>query len=87
MQKQTQARTMSVMLGLIGLILVNTFLSAGLRLYNEWSAWTIYAVGLVLIAVALRFQQRLTTAATVGLLALPFVLAALFSLIGGPIGG
>jgi hypothetical protein len=82
MHKQTQARTLSVLLALIGLVLMNTFLSAALRLYGEVLAWTVYGVAIVLLVVALRFQQRLSGAALAALLGLPFALALLFAVIG-----
>lgn len=86
MQKQTQSRTLGVLLALIGLALVNTLFSAGLRLYGPWLAWTVYFIAAVLVFVALRYQQRLTTAMMALLLALPFAVAALFALIGPALG-
>lgn len=86
MQKQTQSRTLGVLLALIGLALVNTLFSAGLRLYGAWLAWTVYFVAAAMVFVALRFQQRLTTATIVGLLAVPFVVAALFAVIAPALG-
>lgn len=86
MHKQTQARTLSVLLALVGLVMLNTFLSAGLRLYGAWLAWTVYGVGIVLLAAALRFQQRLTGTMMAVLLALPFVLTLLLALISPALG-
>lgn len=86
MQKQTQSRTLGVLLALIGLALVNTLFSAGLRLYGPWLAWTVYFIAAVLVFVALRYQQRLTTAMMAALLALPFAVAALFALISPLLG-
>lgn len=78
MRKETQTRTMIVMLALMALVVVNTLLSATYRLYGPWTVWAIYGTAVLIFVVVLRFQ-RLSTLVVGGLLAVPFLLAVLAS--------
>lgn len=80
MRKQTQSRTLGVILSLMLFVVVNTAMQL-FNSYSEWLAWALYALMVVAVFVALRYQQRLTTTASAALLALPFVLAALGALL------
>jgi uncharacterized membrane protein len=82
LNKSNQSRTVLVLIMLLLLGGLNTVLASVLRVYPEWFAWTIYGVMAALIAVALRFQQRLSVPATIGLLTVPFVLAIVGALLG-----
>ncbi|HEY0739165.1 MAG TPA: hypothetical protein VGD69_29865 [Herpetosiphonaceae bacterium] len=73
MQKQTQSRTLSVILMLMLFVVFNTSLQL-LDQYSEWFAWMLYAVMVAISFAVLRFQQRLGLTVTLLLLALPFVL-------------
>jgi hypothetical protein len=81
MERQTRVRTLSAVLVLIVLAMLNTLMQLA-NLYSEWFAWTLYGVAVVVIVVVLRFQQQLNSTVTAVLLAIPFVLAALAALIG-----
>jgi positive regulator of sigma E activity len=80
MRKETQSRTLSVILSLIVFVVVNTSMQL-LNTYSEWFAWTLYALMVAAVFVVLRYQQRLTAQVSAALLALPFVLAALGALL------
>ncbi len=80
MRKQSQSRTLSVLLTLMLFVAFNTTLQLA-DLYSEWFAWTMYGVMVIAAFVVLRPQRRLTATISAILLALPFVLAALGALI------
>lgn len=81
MRKQSQTRTLSAVLVLMLFVVVNTSMQL-LNTYSEWFAWALYGLMLVVVFVALRYQQRLTGAASAAILALPFVLALLGVVVG-----
>ena len=81
MTTQTQTRTLAAFIALVFIGAVNTV--AGVTdLYSEWVIWSLYALMIVVIALALRFQARLSAGVTAAILALPFVLAALAMALG-----
>jgi hypothetical protein len=81
MQKQTQARTLIVVLSLMLFVMFNTALQLFDR-YSEWYAWTMYAVMVLAVFAVLRFQQQLPPSTSGLILSLPFVLAAIGVLLG-----
>lgn len=82
MNHRNRNRTLTLLLVLFAVEAVNTVMAGVLDYYSEWVAWTVLGLTIVLIAIALRFQQRLSATATAALLAVPFVLAALGAIIG-----
>jgi hypothetical protein len=81
MAKETRLRTLTALVMLIGIIMVNSILvlrgvAGGIVLAN----YLIFAVFLV---GALRFQRQLSVLGTAGLLSVPYVLAALVASLGG----
>jgi len=80
MRKQSQTRTLSVLLTLMLFVAFNTTMQLT-DLYSEWFAWTMYGLMVIAAFVVLRYQRRLTATISALLLALPFVLAALGGLI------
>jgi hypothetical protein len=80
MRKQSQARTLSVVLTLMLFVAFNTVMQFT-DLYSEWFAWTMYGLIVIAAFVVLRYQRRITATIAALLLALPFVLAALGMLI------
>lgn len=66
---------MIAILMLIALVMFNTALGAGFRLYGAWFAWFVYGVGVAIIFVVVRFHQRFSTPAALALLTLPFLVA------------
>lgn len=81
MQKQTQSRTLSVIVMLMLFVVFNTSLQL-LDQYSEWFAWVLYAVMVTISAAVLRFQQRIGLLVTLLILALPFVLGLIGVLLG-----
>lgn len=81
MQKQTQSRTLSVIVMLMLFVVFNTSLQL-LDQYSEWFAWVLYAVMVAIAAAVLRFQQRIGLLVTLLILALPFVLGLVGVLLG-----
>ena len=81
MNTQTQALTVVAIVAIVLIGAVNT-VGGVMDLYSEWYAWALYALMVVLVAVVLRYQSRLSTGMRTGILAVPFVLAALGVLIG-----
>lgn len=82
MNTQTRSRTVGALLAVVITVALNTVMAGILDVYGEWFAWLIFALTLVLVVVALRFQQRLSAPQTFGLLAIPLVLAVGGALIG-----
>ena len=82
MNAQTRSRTVAALLAVVIIVTINTVMAGFLDVYNEWFAWLIFGLTLVLVIVALRFQQRLSAPQTFGLLAIPLVLAVGGALIG-----
>lgn len=81
MQKQAQARTLSVILMLMLFVVFNTSLQL-LDQYSEWFTWVLYAVMVSISGAVLYFQRRLSLLVTLLLLALPFVLGLVGVLLG-----
>lgn len=81
MRKQTQSRTLGVILSLMLFVIFNTSLQLVNR-YSEWVAWALYALMVVVVFGVLRFQGRLTPLNTALILALPFVLGLIAALLG-----
>ena len=81
MQKQTRSRTLSVIVTLMLFVAFNTALQL-LDQYSEWFAWVLYAVMVAAVAAVLYFQQRLSLAVSLLILALPFVLGLIGVLLG-----
>ena len=81
MQKQTQSRTVSVIVTLMLFVAFNTALQL-LDQYSEWFAWVLYAVMVAATAAVLYFQQRLSLVVSLLILALPFVLGLIGVLLG-----
>ena len=81
MQKQTQSRTLSVIVTLMLFVAFNTALQL-LDQYSEWFAWVLYAVMVAATAAVLYFQQRLSLGISLLILALPFVLGLIGVLLG-----
>lgn len=70
-------RTLWILIAVMALIMVNTYFGAIANVYSTWWAWTVFGLMIALAFVVLRFGRRLTLGATLGLLALPFVLSVL----------
>lgn len=81
MRKQTQSRTLSVILSLMLFVAFNTSLQL-LDRYSEWLAWVLYAVMVVAAVAVLYFQQRLGLLSSLLILALPFVLGLIGVFLG-----
>ncbi|MBV9789649.1 MAG: hypothetical protein JOZ51_15790 [Chloroflexi bacterium] len=81
MQKQTRSRTLSVIVTLMLFVAFNTALQL-LDQYSEWFAWVLYAVMVAAVAAVLYFQQRLSLAVSLLILALPFALGLIGVLLG-----
>lgn len=81
MRKQTQSRTLIVILSLMLFVAFNTSLQL-LDGYSEWVAWVLYAVMVVAAVAVLYFQQRLTLLVSLLILALPFVLGLIGLFLG-----
>lgn len=80
MNARTQLRTMSTMLMLVLVVMLNT----GFQLNNIYDArlgLPLYAIAAVVLVVALRYQQRLSRAMTAGLLMIPIVLVVIAGLL------
>lgn len=81
MRKQTQSRTLSVILSLMLFVAFNTSLQL-LDRYSEWLAWVLYAVMVAAAVAVLYFQQRLGLLSSLLILALPFVLGLIGVFLG-----
>jgi hypothetical protein len=82
MERGNSARTLWVLIAVMALIMVNTYFATIADVYSTWWAWTVFGAMLALVFVVLRWARRLTTGATLGLLALPFALSVLGAAIG-----
>ena len=76
MNARTQLRTLSAMLMLVLIVMLNTAFQLR-NIYDARVGLPLYAITFVVVIVALRYQQRLSTLATGLLLLLPVVLVVL----------
>ena len=74
MEQETHLRTLSALLMLVLFVIFNTLMNL-LGYYRQWFAVATYSVELVCLALALRYQRRLTVVALAALLLVPFAVA------------
>lgn len=77
MERTNQLRTLGALIMFILLACVNTVVSFAVDMYSEPLGWMTFVVAAIVVVIGLRYQQRLTTAATTALFALPFVVVLL----------
>lgn len=82
MTPQTRGRTVITLFAVIIAIGVNTFYSVAFDDYSAWFAWAVVGIIVALLALVLRFQQRLTASSTLLILAVPIVVATAGAIIG-----
>lgn len=80
MNARTQLRTLSTMLMLVLVVMLNTFFQLR-NIYDARLGLPLYAIAAAVLIIALRYQQRLSRLMTAGLLLLPIVLVVLTGLL------
>lgn len=82
MHKQTRPNTVIAVLMLVAIVMLNTVFAGILDFYSTWYAWLVYGLGALLVFLSMRFQRRLSSAATFGMLAVPLLLALVGAALG-----
>lgn len=80
MNARTQLRTLSTMLMLVLVVMLNTLFQLR-NIYDASLGLPLYAVAAAVLVIALRYQQRLSRLMTTGLLLLPIILVVLTGLL------